>query len=277
MIDFSGKNTIHEVRGALKGALFAVAREEAASQAAIMLEAVTGMDELELLLRRGERLDPTKLAALERMARRRLSGEPLQYILGEWAFMGLKLIMRPCALIPRQDTETVAEAALMLAKERGFGTALDLCCGTGCIGISLAALGGLDVTMSDISGECVALARENAAMHGISAQFAEGDLFSALSGARFDLIVCNPPYIPSGDIESLQREVKNEPRRALDGGEDGLDFYRRISGEYQRHLNPGGALLLEIGFDQAEAVRGMFGGSRVIKDLGGNDRCVIAG
>lgn len=224
-----------------------------------------------------ERLDPIKLAELKRMTRRRLSGEPLQYILGEWEFMGLKLIMRPCALIPRQDTETVAEAALALAKERGFRTALDLCCGTGCIGISLAALGGLDVTMSDISGECVALARENAAKHGISAQFAEGDLFSALSGARFDLIVCNPPYIPSGDIESLQREVKNEPRRALDGGKDGLDFYRRISVQYQRHLNPGGALLLEIGFDQAEAVRGMFGGARVVKDLGGNDRCVIAG
>ena len=213
MIEFSGENTIHEVRSALKGALFAAAQEEAAGQAAIMLEAVTGMDELELLLRRGERLDPIKLAELKRMTRRRLSGEPLQYILGEWEFMGLKLIMRPCALIPRQDTETVAEAALALAKERGFRTALDLCCGTGCIGISLAALGGLDVTMSDISGECVALARENAAKHGISAQFAEGDLFSALSGARFDLIVCNPPYIPSGDIESLQREVKNEPRR----------------------------------------------------------------
>ncbi len=277
MIGFSGKNTIHEVRSALKGALFAVAHEEAAGQAAIMLSAVTGMDELELLLRRGERLDEIKLGAIERMARRRLAGEPLQYIIGEWEFMGLRLIMRPCALIPRQDTETVAEAALTLANERGYTTALDLCCGTGCIGISLATLGGLDVTMSDISRECVALAKENAAMHGISAQFAEGDLFSALTGARFDLIVCNPPYIPTGDIESLQREVKNEPRHALDGGEDGLDFYRRISGEYRGYLNPGGALLLEIGFDQADVVRGMFGGARVIKDIGGNDRCVIVG
>lgn len=129
---------------------------------------------------------------LEEMLARRLAGEPLQYILGEWELMGLPFRVDARALIPRQDTETLVEAALGLIKERGYRTVLDLCCGTGCIGISLAALSGAAVTLADISVDALALARENAEKNGVCARVMETDLFSNITGS-FDLIACNPP------------------------------------------------------------------------------------
>ena len=170
---------------------------------------------------------------LEEMLARRLAGEPLQYILGEWELMGLPFRVDARALIPRQDTETLVEAALGLIKERGYRTVLDLCCGTGCIGISLAALSGAAVTLADISVDALA------------------------------------------DMAALQREVRFEPALALYGGEDGLDFYRRIRTEYAAHLNQRGALLLEVGFGQAAAVCALFGeNAYVLRDLCGVERVV---
>lgn len=201
---------------------------------------------------------------LEELVSRRKSGEPLQYILGKWEFMGLPFYTRPCALIPRQDTETLCEEAL---KINGRGkTLLDLCCGTGCIGVSLAKLGGFEVTFADISPDCLALARENAALNGVSGKFLLTDMFSDISDS-FDLICVNPPYIPTSELASLQAEVKREPVLALDGGVDGLDFYRRISRDYAAHLNPGGALLMEVGAGQAEDVAAMFPNARRIEDI----------
>ena len=190
---------------------------------------------------------------LGEMLARRLAGEPLQYILGEWELMGLPFRVDARALIPRQDTETLVEAALGLIKERGYRTVLDLCCGTGCIGISLAALSGAAVTLADISADALALARENAEKNGVCARVTETNLFSNIKRS-FDLIACNPPYLSDADMAALQREVRFEPALALYGGADGLDFYRRIRTEYAAHLNPGGALLLEVGFGQAAAV-----------------------
>lgn len=206
---------------------------------------------------------------LEELVSRRKSGEPLQYILGKWEFMGLPFYTRPCALIPRQDTETLCEEALAI----GGKTLLDLCCGTGCIGVSLAKLGGFEVTFGDISRDCIDLARENAALNGVAGSFVLTDMFSDISDS-FDLICVNPPYIPTSDLALLQAEVKREPALALDGGADGLDFYRRISRDYAAHLNPGGALLMEVGAGQAEDVAAMFPNARRIEDICGIERVV---
>lgn len=206
---------------------------------------------------------------LEELVSRRKSGEPLQYILGKWEFMGLPFYTRHCALIPRQDTETLCEEALSI----GGKTLLDLCCGTGCIGVSLAKLGGFEVTFGDISRDCIDLARENAALNGIAGRFVLTDMFGNISGS-YDMICVNPPYIPTSDLALLQAEVKREPALALDGGADGLDFYRRISRDYAAHLNPGGALLMEVGAGQAEDVAAMFPNARRIEDICGIERVV---
>lgn len=206
---------------------------------------------------------------LEELVSRRKSGEPLQYILGKWEFMGLPFYTRPCALIPRQDTETLCEEALSI----GGKTLLDLCCGTGCIGVSLAKLGGFEVTFGDISPDCLALARENAALNGVAGSFVLTDMFGNISGS-YDMICVNPPYIPTSELASLQAEVKREPALALDGGADGLDFYRRISRDYAAHLNPGGALLMEVGAGQAADVAEMFPKAEIIKDICGIKRVV---
>lgn len=206
---------------------------------------------------------------LEELVSRRKSGEPLQYILGKWEFMGLPFYTRPCALIPRQDTETLCEEALSI----GGKTLLDLCCGTGCIGVSLAKLGGFEVTFADISPDCLALARENAALNGVPGSFVLTDMFGNISGS-YDMICVNPPYIPTSELASLQAEVKREPVLALDGGADGLDFYRRISRDYAAHLSPGGTLLMEVGAGQAEDVAEMFPKAEIIKDICGIKRVV---
>lgn len=208
--------------------------------------------------------------SIDGIVKRRARGEPLQYILGKWEFMGLPFYTRPCALIPRQDTETLCEEALSI----GGRTLLDLCCGTGCIGVSLAKLGGFEVTFADISRDCIDLARENAALNGIVGSFVLTDMFGNISGS-YDMICVNPPYIPTSELASLQAEVKREPRLALDGGADGLDFYRRISRDYAAHLNPGGTLLMEIGAGQAADVAEMFPGAEIIKDICGIERVVV--
>lgn len=199
---------------------------------------------------------------LEELISRRKSGEPLQYILGKWEFMGLPFYTRPCALIPRQDTETLCEEALSI----GGKTLLDLCCGTGCIGVSLAKLGSFEVTFGDISPDCLGLARENAALNGVAGSFVLTDMFGNISGS-YDMICVNPPYIPTSELASLQAEVKREPVLALDGGADGLDFYRRISRDYAAHLSPGGTLLMEVGAGQAADVAAMFPNARRIEDI----------
>ena len=209
--------------------------------------------------------------SIDGIAKRRAQGEPLQYILGKWEFMGLPFYTRPCALIPRQDTETLCEEAL---KINGRGkTLLDLCCGTGCIGVSLAKLGGFEVTFGDISPDCLGLARENAALNGVSGKFLLTDMFGNISGS-YDMICVNPPYIPTSELASLQAEVKREPVLALDGGADGLDFYRRIARDYAAHLSPGGTLLMEVGAGQAEDVAAMFPKAEIIKDICGIERVV---
>ena len=220
---------------------------------------------------------------------RRFRREPLAYILGGAEFMGLPFRVGPGVLIPRQDTETLVEWVLeecAAGKSAGGDPVpqrrlLDLCTGSGCIGLSLARLGGFCATLTDLSKEALRIAGENGRALGVKARLYEGDLFEALpQGERFDVIVSNPPYIESAVIATLQEEVRGyEPRMALDGREDGLHFYRRLAQEAGMWLRPGGRLYAEIGCDQAAAVTRLvekagFAGVEVRKDLAGNDRVV---
>ena len=188
---------------------------------------------------------------------------------------GLEFYVDRRVLIPRQDTETLCEAALAFLRDRAAPRVLDLCAGSGAIGLSLAKLcPQARVTLADVSADAGAVMEENRRRLGVEAEIVRGDLFAPVAGQRFDLIACNPPYIRTGELDGLQAEVQREPRLALDGGADGLAFYRRIAATYQDHLAAGGALFLEIGWDEAEAVRALFGSGRLLRDLNGRDRVI---
>ncbi len=234
------------------------------------------------------------------LVERRASGEPLQYITGNQAFMGLEFMVNPSVLIPRQDTETMVEDAIEVitkgtlrgmdyAKGQNIKDVLDLCCGSGAIGISIAKLcEKTKVVCSDISDEALVVANHNARVNGCkNLKIQKSDLFESFSGKlgnkKFDMIISNPPYIKSDVIPKLQREVKDhEPLLALDGGRDGLDFYRRIVKEAASHLQKEGILMMEIGWDQGSTLLKMLEETQsfekigCLKDLAGRDRIVIA-
>ena len=217
---------------------------------------------------------------------RRAAHVPLQYLTQEQNFCGADIYVDERVLIPRQDTEVLVAAALDLAAMLdGAPALLDLCTGSGCIPIALSRLGDFgSITAADLSADALEVAKMNAEQNGAEIRFVQSDLFEAFrkKAERFDLITCNPPYIRSGDMAGLQPEVRdNEPSMALDGGEDGLDFYRRLAEEAGQFLNPGGCVCFEIGFDQAADVSALlenagFKEVRVLKDLAGLDRVVTA-
>ena len=203
---------------------------------------------------------------------------PLQYIIGEQEFMGLRFKVNSNVLIPRQDTETLVEQVLKIVKP-GMKV-LDLCTGSGCVLISvLKNAPELTGMGSDISKTALLVAKENAKLHEVDAEWVRSDLFDNIT-ETFDVIMANPPYIPTGELLSLMPEVPDfEPENALDGGADGLDFYRKIAGQVKDYLNPGGYVYMEIGYDQGEAVSELmrnagFTEVEVIKDLARNDRVV---
>lgn len=215
-----------------------------------------------------------------RVADERLTGRPLWYIIGDADFCGYKIKVDERVLIPRPETEELVQQAVAAAEEGN--SILDLCTGSGAVAIAVykeleKRRCKVTVTASDVSGEALALARENAEANGANIAFVQSDLFSRIRG-RFDVIVSNPPYIPTGDIEGLQREVKDfEPRLALDGGADGLDYYRRIAENAGKYLVRGGVLIMEVGAGEAESVVKLFkycDYSMVTKDMNGVDRFV---
>lgn len=211
----------------------------------------------------------------------RASRVPLQYLTGKQDFMGLTFHVDERVLIPRQDTETLAELVLRENPEKNIRL-LDLCTGSGCLAVSLAVLGGYEeVDAGDLSPDALEVAEENGRRLGGNVHFVESDLFSALDpGKAYDVIVSNPPYIPTEVIEGLEPEVRDyEPRMALDGSGDGLAFYRRLAAESPSHLKPGGRLYLEIGWDQGESVEALlreneFEDIEVVRDDAGNCRVV---
>ena len=216
------------------------------------------------------------------LLRERAGRTPLQHITGEQEFMGYRFKVTKDVLVPRFDTELLVEEA---AKRAILGAKiLDLCTGSGIIGIALKKMCfGAEVTMTDVSDEALAVAAENAELNKADVKIIKSDMFGALDPKeKFTLIVSNPPYIPAEEIENLDPEVRDhDPRLALDGGEDGLDFYRVIASDAPRYLMPGGQVLLEIGHDQGETVPALlkaagFRDIEVLKDLSGNDRVVAA-
>lgn len=204
---------------------------------------------------------------------------PLQYITGEQNFCGLDFYVNENVLIPRLDTEVLVEK--ILEYEEPGQRVMDMCTGSGCIAITLQKLGGFQVMAVDISEEALTLARKNAQRNQAQVTFFQSNMFEQLSNtSKVDVIVSNPPYIESKVVDELDDEVKKyEPRLALDGMEDGLHFYRILAREGKRFLNEGGRLYVEIGFDQAKAVKEIFGAQgfldiQVYKDLAGLDRVV---
>lgn len=255
--------------------------ETARLDAELLLARALECSRLDLYLNYFEPVAPFHLRIYRELVRRRARREPVAYIIGEKEFMGLKFKVDRRVMIPRPETEILVEAALKRVGPEG--RALDLGTGSGAIAVALAKrLPGWDIWATDISREAVEVARLNAEAHGVDVKFAVGDLFGPIDGLKFDLIVSNPPYIPSSEIPSLQPELSYEPRIALDGGEDGLEVLRRIVSEAWGHLSPGGLLCLEVGFDQARKVvellerEGMYEGPEVIKDYSRIDRVVVA-
>ncbi len=263
--------------------LLAAKIPDAAVDARLLLEYVTGLSAAVCLAKDGEDLPPETQQAYTEAVDKRTQRIPLQHITGEQDFYGRTFRVSPAVLVPRQDTEVLVERALAFARD-GMRI-LDLCTGSGCILISmLLERPGLAGVGTDISEDALAVAKENAARLGAEAELRQGDLFDALrAGEMFDIIVSNPPYISPAEIATLSPEVKDhDPRMALDGGEDGLDFYRRIAQEAGVYLAPGGRMFLEIGCDQWNDVKAILedaGWKDVClkKDLAGLDRVVEAG
>ncbi|MCI9526509.1 MAG: peptide chain release factor N(5)-glutamine methyltransferase [Lachnospiraceae bacterium] len=224
-----------------------------------------------------DEMESGKFLEYELLLKKRAERVPLQYITGSQEFMGLEFKINSHVLIPRQDTETLVEEALKVL-EPGMSV-LDLCTGSGCVIISLLRQKRLFGTASDISKQALLIAKENARNNRVDVQLVRSNLFQNIIG-RYDMIIANPPYIPTEAIASLMPEVKNfEPVEALDGGEDGLDFYRQIVKESGQFLKSNGYLCLEIGHDQGGRVAFLmeengYRNVKVIKDLAGNARVV---
>lgn len=244
----------------------------------LLLEMVCKIDRNFYYMHMDEDISEIELKEYEIAVKKRAEHIPLQYIIGETEFMGLKFKVNSSVLVPRQDTETLVEEALKVVSP-GMRV-LDMCTGSGCIIVSiLHNVSKVEGFAVDISKQALNVAKENAKLNEVSVLFERSDLFDNVTGT-FDVIVSNPPYIPTEEIEKLMPEVKTfEPMEALDGKEDGLYFYRKIVAKCGDYLNPGGHILFEIGHDQGEAVSTLlkevgFAMVRVIKDLSGNDRVV---
>lgn len=265
---------------------FAEISETAALDTELLVCHVLGITKLDILMEPNRVIEPEKAKALRKLYKRRAEGFPVQYLIGTEGFMGLEFNVTPSVLIPRPDTELLVEKIIELADNRKGMRILDIGTGSGAITISLAYyLKTAQVETVDISSDATAVARGNAEKNGVSERvtFLNGDVFEPVAeGTLYDVIVSNPPYIPSDDIDDLQIEVAvHEPRLALDGGLDGYDFYRRIIEEAPAYLNEEGILAFETGHDQARTIaelmerNGSYERLSIHKDLNGIERVVI--
>lgn len=243
----------------------------------------------DLYLNRGLPIDQAKSRQISSALERRIKGEPIQYILRKTEFMGLDFVVDRNVLIPRPETEILVETVLDLGRRLwAVGDRpriLDMGTGSGCIAVSLAKLlNNVKVTAIDISEKALRIAKENARLNNVEIEFMQGDLFDAygLQPISYDLIVSNPPYIPGKDIDNLQPQIQYEPRIALNGGEDGLDFYRQIIKESAGFMRKGGFLIMEMGFEQCAKIREIFklqGGFdiiNIVRDYNNIERVAVA-
>jgi release factor glutamine methyltransferase len=259
------------------GAGIAAARLEAQ----VLLAYVLGCSRMQLYTGFDKPLGEDELARYRALIKRRLAGESVSYLVGETEFWGLPFHVDESVLVPRPDTETVIEVVRKVRPDRALlCRILDLCTGSGVIAVSLGKeYPAARVVATEISPPAAAIARKNAARNGVAdrVEVREGDLFAPTAGEQFDVITANPPYIASAILPTLSAEVRREPAIALDGGSDGLAFYDRICAQASAHLLPGGALIVEHGYDQADAVRARFAAAgfadvTLVHDLGKNPR-----
>lgn len=254
-------------------------------EAEVLLAWASGYSRPQLLARLEEELAAVAAIRFWQAVERRAGGYPLQYLTGRQEFMTLEFVVNPAVLIPRQDTETVVTAVLQRLQDDGNYTIADCGTGSGAIILSLAYyLPCSFFYATDISAAALTVARQNASKLGLAERvvFIEGDYLAPLTGLEFDVIVANPPYIATGELDRLPVEVQFEPRQALDGGPDGLSAYRRLLSQAAPLLKSGGFLAMEIGHSQGQAVRqlalatGAYRDLEVLADYSGCDRCFLA-
>jgi release factor glutamine methyltransferase len=251
--------------------------------AEVLLSHILQQDRLYLYVHFDQPLSPRELSAFRECVRKRAARVPVAYITGEKEFFGLTFSVSPAVLVPRPETELLVEAAVKRLQQKKAARILDLGTGSGAIAISvLSELTEACGIAVDISPDALAIAKENAAGHGVDSRldFYQGDLWQPVKGMRFDAILSNPPYIPAADISGLAPEVRCEPVLALDGGTDGLNYYRRLLHDGELHLSPGGFMAFEIGVTQAAAIRRLAEGSalvirEIIADYAGIERVVV--
>jgi len=253
-------------------------------EAQILLAHALGCKKIDLYVRFSEEPSEEKRTVFREIVKRRSEGTPVAHLVGHREFYSLSFAVSPDVLIPRPETETLVMEALRLLKPLAAPRVLDLGTGSGCIALTIAKQHKSSrVTAVDISPKALAIARGNAEHHGVAERvtFLEGDLFAPVAVQTFDLIVSNPPYIAHAEFPTLDPGVRDfEPRSALDGGPDGLEFYRRLAAEAGQFLNPSGTILVEIGSTQEESVRALFAErmkvGNTIRDLGGRPRVIAA-
>lgn len=252
-------------------------------EALCLFEKVTGFDRLGIISHGDEQLSDEKLNGLLSLVKRRCGHEPLQYILESWSFCGFDFCVGKGVLIPRDDTEIVVNLCVDYLKNRSGKKVIDLCAGSGAISVALEKLAGAEVTALELSDDAFKFLEKNIKLNNSNVKAVKGDVFTAyfdFEDNAFDLIVSNPPYIKSDDIQTLQTEVQQEPRLALDGGKSGYDFYEAIIKHWSSKLRHGGALAFELGENQSDYVAELmrsqgFENIRTSLDLGGVQRAII--
>lgn len=274
------KQALEEAKNILKSNNF----EDSNIIAKELLSYVLKKDKVYLTINSDTALTDTEYAEFTKYIEQIIDGKPVQYIIQKQEFMGMKFFVNEDVLIPQPDTEILVETVLDICKRYGNQSLriLDLCTGSGAIAISLSKILNTQVFASDISTKALEVAEKNNVLNNSKVEFIESNLFEQINGEKFDIIVSNPPYIKNEEIKSLSKQVQNEPYIALAGGEDGLDFYRKIIDEAYKHINKNGYLCLEIGYDQKEDLIKLikqnenYEYENCIKDLSNNDRCIIA-
>lgn len=274
------KQALEEAKNILKSNNF----EDSNIIAKELLSYVLKKDKVYLTINSDTALTDTEYAEFTKYIEQIIDGKPLQYITQKQEFMGMDFFVNEDVLIPQPDTEILVETVLDICKkyDKQSLRILDLCTGSGAIAISLSKILNTQVFASDVSIKALKVAEKNNVMNNTKVEFIESNLFEKINGEKFDIIVSNPPYIKNEEIKSLSKQVQNEPYIALAGGEDGLDFYRKIIDEAYKYINKNGYLCLEIGYDQKEDLIKLikqnenYEYENCIKDLSNNDRCIIA-
>ena len=276
--------TVGEAHRKTKDILTEAGFEAPAFEALCLTEKVFGFNRLALITKGEETVaSEEKLAVLAELTEKRLNHEPLQYLLGKWSFMGIDLLVGEGVLVPRDDTEVVTSLCIDYLSCKESPNVIDLCAGSGAISLALEKYANCKVTAVELSDKAFSYLTQNIKLNNSAVNALNGDIFEChkdIADNSLDLIVSNPPYINTADIASLQKEVQHEPAMALDGGESGLDFYRRIVPLWKSKLKAGGALAFELGEGQYDEVSRIladngFGGITESIDFGGIQRAII--